>query len=218
MVIECIQWYNESSCPGFSQWFGSLCNSLANVSSPLLRASSPFRGVIVGPSQAVGSQEARGQLLPQTLPVLDTRYSKKQIHVVPNWTPALNMDWRLTKTAVRSLKNIIHSHREHQTKRVNQWCVWGLEVRSGAWAVISQIRWLELYNMDGANVNEKGGGTEIRTGKCLVCHTIITSYSNKLAPCVWFENSLNQHLTFLFFYCYYQNKWISKCLYNTCAC
>lgn len=39
-----------------------------------LRAGSPSGVATVGSPSAVGGQEARGQLLPQTLPLMGTRY------------------------------------------------------------------------------------------------------------------------------------------------
>jgi len=44
------------------------------------RASAPSGARVVGSPSAVGSQEAGGQLLPQALPPLDSRYSSTQTH------------------------------------------------------------------------------------------------------------------------------------------
>lgn len=54
-------------------WLGSAINTSMNPLS-LLRTCSPTGIVAVGSSAAVGTQEAGGQLLLETLPCLDTRY------------------------------------------------------------------------------------------------------------------------------------------------
>lgn len=59
----------------------SLCERLGSINMSmkplsLLRTCSPTGIVAVGSSAAVGTQEAGGQLLLETLPCLDTRYCK----------------------------------------------------------------------------------------------------------------------------------------------
>lgn len=128
---------------------------IAFLMSPALslpRASSPSRVVIVGSSPAMGGQEAGGQLLPQTLPLLDTRYSETNNHTWwfhPNYPHELNC-WL-------SVFTIIHSHVGNRETQRASGVYEILEVRSGARSVISQIRWLELHNIERANMMGRRG-------------------------------------------------------------
>lgn len=73
---------------------------------------------------------------------------------------------RLTRRALRcTFFNVEHQPFTQRKHTEGQLCSWGLEGRSWARSVISQIRWLELHNTNRANVK---GRVEERHGQKII--------------------------------------------------
>lgn len=111
----------------------------------------------------MGSQEAGGQLLPETLPPLDAGYSKTNTQTLLCTLFPIKL---IRPTDKKSFETCIFQCWAQRKHTEGQRCSWGLEVRSWARSLISQIRWLQLHNTNRANVKGREGGRATRTENC----------------------------------------------------